>query len=106
MNRQQVQQVLNQLRAELPHTGRAEAILPGRTYLQLLHRNDTIQLLVAHPDHYPQLEDADEIARLAGVAEYTEARACTARIPGQDGRSIALRALAYSWRELPVEAHA
>ncbi len=99
MNQQQIATLARQLRAELPIVGRAERVLPNRTLVQLLHRNDTLQLVVGHPDYYPCLEDAQAIAAQFGVADDTDATACIVRIASQDGRSIPVKSLAFAWRE-------
>lgn len=90
--------IVREMRAELEGRPRAERAI-DRTLIQLLRRNDTVQLVIGHPDHYVPLEDAEQIARAFGVAEATDPHIGLARIGSQDGHSIKVRATAYTWRE-------
>lgn len=87
--------------AELPATGHAERVLRTADrkplYLSLLRRHDQMQLLVAHRDSYPCLEDAQRIAAHFGVGDETDARAQTARLPSQDGGTVPVRGLVFMW---------
>ncbi len=89
--------------AELPATGHAERVLRTAdrkpVYLSLLRRHDRIQLLVGHRECYPRLEDAQRIAAHFGVGEETDARAQTARLPSQDGGTVPVRGLTFTWIE-------
>ena len=44
----------------------------------------------------------DLVAAQFGVAENTQPVAGKTKVPAQDGRTISVRCLAYSWRELPA----
>jgi hypothetical protein len=89
--------------AELPKTGHAERVFRTAdrkpVYVSLLRRHDRMQLLVAHRDCYPCLEDAQRIAAHFGVGEETDARAQTARLPSQDGGTVPVRGLCFSWTQ-------
>ena len=89
--------------AELPSTGHAERVLRTAdrkpVYLSLLRRHDRMQLLVGHRDSYPCLEDAQRIAAHFGVGEETDARAQSARLPSQDGGTIPIRGLTFTWTQ-------
>lgn len=95
--------MLAELAAKAESTGHAERVLRTAdrkpVYLSLLRRHDQMQLLVAHRDNYPCLEDAQRIAAHFGVGEETDARAQSARLPSQDGATIPVRGIAFSWTE-------
>jgi len=98
VNRSQLRQIAKDMRAELPQIGRSERVV-DRTFLQLLRRNEVIQLTIGHPDHYVCIEDAQQVAEMFGVDEFAEPKAGIARIASQDGRSIPVKAMTYAWRE-------
>jgi hypothetical protein len=93
--------MLAELAASATGTGHAERVLRTAdrkpVYLSLLRRHDRIQLLVGHRDCYPRLEDAQRIAAHFGVGEETDARAQTARLPSQDGGTVPVRGLTFTW---------
>ncbi len=89
--------------AELPITGHAERVLQDRArrpvYLGLTRRNHHVSLVVGHRDVYPCREDADAIARHFGIGEETEPRAQGFRLPSQDGATVPVRGMVYTWIE-------
>lgn len=98
MKRTDLPAIAREMRAELPAIGRSERVI-DRVLIQLLRRNDTVQLVIGHPDHYVPLEDAEQIARAFGVAASTDPHMGLTRIGSQDGHNIKVRATAYTWRE-------
>jgi hypothetical protein len=96
-------EMLAELAAKATGTGHAERVLRTAdrkpVYLSLLRRHDRMQLVVAHRDCFPCLEDAQRIAAHFGVGEETDARAQTAWLPSQDGGTVPVRCLTFSWTQ-------
>ena len=105
MNRQLqiVQQYAREMAAELPAIGQAQRILPNGTYLQMLGRNGHRTLIVGHPEHQPQLEDVEEIARAFAIPGYSEPVAGPQRVASRVLPNVRVKALTYTWLDADAD---
>jgi len=99
MNRTQLVDLARTMRAELPATGHSARTV-NATHIAITKRAPgRLTLIISRHDIYPARETADIIARAFGVAEDTHGHPTTTRIPTQDGRTMPIKSMVYSWYE-------
>jgi hypothetical protein len=87
------------MRRKLSGSGSTEAVIKG-TYIALSRREQRVQLHIGRRDAVPSPVDAFQIADAFAVPADTVPQRQVIRIASQDGHSIPVHCLRFSWIEL------